>query len=252
MGHRFARLGRRQFLAGAALLLTPGLARGQAPADRAHRITLDIPALSEDPTGVPVGFTIDHPMERDHYVRSVEISLPTDPVAYKGTFFFSPANGQASLGFKMRSGAGGVVRAVAECTRHGRFTGTREIRVAEGGCAMPPDRAAHDGPQNVQLRLPQTMRAGETVELRVRVEHYTETGLAYRSGHYVREAPEYYLKEMLVFFDGEKVSEFRMSSAISPNPIIRFPLRIVRAGTLRVVFVNSEGRRAETSRTITV
>jgi hypothetical protein len=43
-----------------------------------------------------------------------------------------------------------------------------------------------------------------------------------------------------------------MSSAISANPLIRFPVKISRAGTLRVVFVNSEGQRWETSQPIRV
>ena len=158
-------------------------------------------------------------------------------------------NGRASVAFKMRSGSGGVVRAIAECTRHGRFTGTREIRVAEGGCAMPPDRAGRDRPRNVQIRLPQTLRAGDTVEARVRVEHNTETGLVFVNGRYVREAPEFYLKEMLVLLDDRPISEFRMSSAISPNPVIRFPFRVPSHGTLKVVFVNSDGVRAQAAQT---
>src|SRR6185436_17097994 len=140
-GMRGARyLDRRRFLVGGALLLAARPAAAQAPVD--HQIKLDIPLLSEDPTGVPVGLSIDHPMDADHYVRSVEVSHATDPVPYKGTFLFSPDNGRAAVAFKMRSGAGGVVRAVAECSRHGKFTATRDIRVAEGGCAMPPDSAA--------------------------------------------------------------------------------------------------------------
>jgi sulfur-oxidizing protein SoxY len=233
---------------GAALALVPSAARAQAPAD--HKIALDIPALSEDPTGVPVALSIDHPMEPDHHIASVEISLPGDPVPYKGTFAFTPANGRAAVAFKMRSGTGGVVRATAVCTKHGPFTATREIRVAEGGCAMPPDRAGRDKPRNVQIRLPQTLRAGETAEARVRVEHNTETGLAFVGGKYVREAPEHYLKQMLVYLDDRQISEFRMSSAISPNPIVRFPFRVPRAGMLKVVFVNSDGQRAEATQPI--
>lgn len=230
------------------MTLLPAVGHAQAPAD--HRIALDIPALSEDPTGVPVAVSIDHPMEPDHHIGSVEISLPGDPVPYKGTFAFTPANGRASVAFKMRSGTGGVVRATAVCTRHGAFTGTREIRVAEGGCAMPPDRTGRGRPRNVQIRLPQMLRAGETAEARVRVEHNTETGLAFVGGKYVREAPEFYLKEMLVFLDDRKISEFRMSSAISPNPIVRFPFRVPRTGTLKVVFLNSEGHTAEATHAI--
>lgn len=250
MGREFPCLDRRRFLIGAALTLVPGIGHAQAPGD--HRIALDIPALSEDPTGVPVALSIDHPMEPDHHISSVEISLPGDPVPYKGTFAFTPANGRASVAFKMRSGTGGVVRATAECTKHGRFTATREIRVAEGGCAMPADRAGRDRPRNVQIRLPQTLRPGETADARVRVEHNTETGLAFVGGKYVREAPEHYLKQMLVFLDDKQISEFKMSAAISPNPIVRFPFKVPRSGTLKVVFVNSDGHRAEATQPIKV
>jgi sulfur-oxidizing protein SoxY len=242
-------LDRRRWLLGAAALLVARSSHAQAPAD--HRITLDIPLLSEDPTGVPVALSIDHPMEPDHYIRSVEVSLGTDPVPYKGTFQFTPANGRAAVAFKMRSGSGGTVRVVAECTKHGTFTGTKDIRVAEGGCAMPPDGAAHAPPRNVQIRLPQNARPGDVVEARVRVDHNTETGLAFKGGRYVREAPEFFLREMVAFLDDQKISEFRMSSAVSPNPIIRFPIRVPRAGTLKVAFVNSANQRAEATRKFT-
>jgi sulfur-oxidizing protein SoxY len=249
MGREVACLGRRHFVIGGALsLVLPAAGRAQTSAD--HRITLDIPALSEDPTGVPVALSIDHPMQPDHHISSVELSLPGDPVPYKGTFAFTPANGRASVAFKMRSGSGGVVRATAQCSRHGGFTGTREIRVVEGGCAMPPDRIGRSRPRNVQIRLPQTLRAGEIVEARVRVEHNTETGLVFVGGKYVREAPEFYLKQMLVFLDERQISEFRMSSAVSPNPIIRFPFTVPRHGTLTVRFVNSEGQTAEGTQAI--
>jgi sulfur-oxidizing protein SoxY len=241
-------LDRRRFVIGVALALLPATARAQASAD--HRIALDIPALSEDPAGVPVAVSIDHPMDPEHHISSVEVSLPGDPVPDKGTFIFTPANGRASVAFKMRSGTGGVVRATAECTRHGRFTGTREIRVAEGGCAMPSDRGGRDKPRNAQIRLPQTLRAGEIAEARVRVHHNTETGLAFVNGKYVREAPEFYLKQMLIYLDDRQISEFRMSSAISANPIIRFPFRVPRSGTLKVVFVNSDGHRAEATQAV--
>jgi hypothetical protein len=46
------------------------------------------------------------------------------------------------------------------------------------------------------------------------------------------------------------VADFELTSAVSPNPLIRFPVRVTRAGVLRVAFVNSEGQRWEASETI--
>jgi hypothetical protein len=58
---------------------------------------------------------------------------------------------------------------------------------------------------------------------RDKVNHNSYTGLVLKNGKYVREAPEFYVKQMLVFLDDQKVSEFQMTSAMSPNPLIRFP-----------------------------
>jgi len=105
-------------------------------------------------------------MEPDHHIKSIEIALDTDPVPSKGKFLFTPANGRAWVAFPMRSGAGGLLRAGAECMRHGRFTVTRELRVADGGCTTGPDQVPRERLGRSQLRAPATIWAGETVEVR--------------------------------------------------------------------------------------
>jgi hypothetical protein len=84
------------------------------------------------------------------------------------------------------------------------------------------------------------------------VDHDSHTGLVLKGGKFVREQPEFFVKEMLVYLDAEKISEFQMGSAISANPLIRFPLKITRSGTVRVVFVSSEGPRWEVSQPVRV
>jgi sulfur-oxidizing protein SoxY len=241
-------------LAGGGLwLLGPAArARAQGALEREHAPRLEMPILAEDSAAVPVQVSVDHPMEPDHYIRSIEVTLDKDPVPWKGKFNFTPGNGRAWVAFTMRSGAGGLVRAVVECSKHGRFTGTREVRVAEGGCATggaPIDRARIGNPQ---LRLPASARAGQVVEARTKVDHDSNTGLVLKGGKLVREQPEFYVKDLLVYMDGEKISEFQMGSAISANPLIRFPVKITKSGTVRVVFVNSEGQRWETSQAVRV
>jgi len=241
-------LSRRGFLNGASLtLLMPRQLLAQSNLEREHRPQLDLPILSEEPTTVPIQVRVDHPMEPDHFIRSIEVTLEKDPVPYKGRFLFTPTNGRAWVAFQMRSGSGGLVKAVAECSRHGRFVGIKELRVVEGGCTTAPDKVARDRLGNPMLRLPRSIKAGEIVEVRTKVDHNSHTGLAMKNGKFVREAPEFYIKQMLVFLDDQTISEFQMTSAVSPNPLIRFPLKAARSGTLRVVFVNSEGQRWEVS-----
>jgi predicted secreted protein len=243
---------RRGLVLGSGLvLLAPGRAWSQGALEREHALRIEMPILAEDSAAVPLQVSVEHPMEPDHFIRSFEVTLDKDPVPWKGKFLFTPGNGRAWTAFTMRSGAGGLVRVVAECSRHGKFTATREVRVTEGGCATaaPVDRSRIGNPQ---LRLPSSLRAGQIVEVKTKVDHDSQTGLALKGGKHVREQPEFFVKEMLVYLDAEKVSEFQMGSAISANPLIRFPLKITRSGTVRVVFVSSEGQRWEASQPIRV
>jgi sulfur-oxidizing protein SoxY len=242
---------RAVLLGGILTLLAPRRSDAQPDLEREHRPLIEAPTLSEDPSAVPLQVSVNHRMEPDHFIRSLEIRLDNDPVPYKGTFFFTPANGQAAVAFQMRSGVGGLLKVLAECSRHGRFVSTKEIRVAEGGCAGPPD-TARDRLGNPRIRLPESIKAGEVVQVRAKVDHNSYTGLVLRSGNYVREAPDFYVKQMLVFLDDEKISEFQMTSAVSANPLIRFPFRATRSGTLRIVFVNNEGQRWEAAQRIRV
>lgn len=248
-------MNRREFLigsliAGLSSVVSPPGSWGHAKPDTAHFPQIDLPLLADDPAAVPFQVSVDHPMEPDHFIRSLEVRLDTDPVPYKGKFLFTPANGRAWVAFQFRSGIGGVVKVVGECTRHGRFVATREVRVAEGGCATAPDRLARERIGNPGIRLPRSLHAGDVVEVRTKLDHNSYTGLALKGGKFVRELPEFYVKQMLVFVDSQKVSEFEMTSAVSPNPLIRFPLKVTGSGTLRIVYTNSEGQRWEAAQAI--
>jgi sulfur-oxidizing protein SoxY len=250
-------MNRRVFLKATcgALVAMPAVLReieAQPRMEREHRIDLDVPILSEEPASVPVRVGLDHPMEPDHYIQSIEISIDRDPVPAKGRFLFSPANGRAWVAYQMRSGTGGMLKAVAVCNRHGEFLASREVRVVDGGCSTPPERGVRDRAGSPELRLPRAVKAGETMEVRARVSHGSYTGLVLKQGKFVRELPEYFVKQMTVWLDDQRVSEFQMTSAVSPNPLIRFPLRVTRSATLRVQFANSEDQHWEVSQEIRV
>jgi sulfur-oxidizing protein SoxY len=242
---------RAVLLGGTLAFLAPSRLYAQPDLGREHRPVIETPTLAEDPSAVPLQVSVNHPMEPEHFIRSIEIRLDNDPVPYKGTFLFTPANGQAAVAFHMRSGAGGVLKVTTECSRHGHFVATRETRVTEGGCAGPPDMT-RDRLGNPRIRLPESIRPGEIVHVRAKIDHNSYTGLVLKNGKYLREAPEFYVKQMLVLLDDQKVSEFQLTSAVSANPLIRFPLRVTRGGILRVVFTNSEGQRWEASQRIRV
>src|SRR3989449_9400424 len=201
LGELVKNVSRRTLLFGAPLLLlAPRRLYAPPVLEREHRPAIDSPTLSEDPSAVPLRVSVSHPMEPNHFIRSIEIRLDNDPVPYKGTFFFTPANGQAAIAFQMRSGSGGLLKALAECSQHGRFVVTKEIRVAEGGCAGPPDTTRYRL-GNPRLRLPESIRAGEVVQVRAKVDHNSYTGLVFVDGNIAFDAPPFYFEHMLRFLD---------------------------------------------------
>jgi desulfoferrodoxin (superoxide reductase-like protein) len=234
----------------ATVILRPAMSPAEMSA-AVHQPILDAPRLAEDPTAVPVRVAVDHPMDPDHFIESVEVVLEADSVPHKGTYRLTPANGRVRLAFPMRSGTGGLLKAIATCNRHGRFVGTREIRVGGDGCATESD-GPRERPGKPRIRVMGSPKPGEVVEVAVKLDHESDTGLRLKNGTYARVRPEYFVKEMQVFLGNQRISDFRLTSALSSNAILRFPVRVPGASTLRVVVVNSEGRRWEATERIRV
>lgn len=232
----------------AGVAVRPAAAWGQgrpAAADAAHRVEIDVPLLADDPVAVPLTVSVDHPMEPDHYVRSLEVVLPTDPVPKKGTFLFTPRSGRPSIAYQMRSGRGGELAVVAECTRHGRFETKQVVRVAPGGCAVAAGTAARERGGSPSVRVGARVKPGEIVPVWASLKHTSHTGLAEKKGVFVREREPYFVERATVFLGEERVSEFLLTSAVSPDPKLRFFVRAEPEKALRVVFVNNRGERWE-------
>jgi len=236
-------------LGAVGLALRPSIS-GAADLASGHRPRIATPNLAEDPIAVPVRVSVEHPMEPGHFIESLDIVLATDPVPRKGTFRFTPANGRAEVAFPMRSGVGGLLEVTATCSRHGRFVGTRELRVAGDGCAVDLETPAKNRARHPKLRVTDTPWGRGVVEVLARLDHESDTGLRSIGGKYVRVRPEFFLRQMRVYLGRRMVSDFRFTSALSPSPIIRFPLKITGEQRLRVVFLNSEGRQWEATQLI--
>ena len=114
------------------------------------------------------------------------------------------------------------------------------------------ERASRGRPGNVRLKIAPPRRIGDVVEVRTKIDYASDTGLTLKAGAYVRERREVFVRQLRVYFDHELVSEFMLTSAISSNPILRFPFRVNRAGTLRVVFVDHEDSRWEAAERVSL
>jgi len=234
----------------------PAQAAGShTPPPHAAPPIIRLPVLTENGAKVPIVVEVEHPMDIDHHATTITVINERDPIASKGEFSFSPANGQAYVAFQARLDDGpSTVQATVACSRAARWTGTASTRVVDGagGCGGPvpkPERAATLIRPPV-IRLPQAARdepiaAGRLLDVQVKIQHPVRTGLERRDGAWVQTAEPFYLTEMDVFLDGERVSHFALTPAVSDNPFITFRLKPRRAGMLRVVFRNNRGARLD-------
>lgn len=70
--------------------------------------------------------------------------------------------------------------------------------MAPSGCTTGREKGGRDQLGNLSLRLPGSLRAGEIIEVRTKLDHNSPTGLALKDRRFVRVAPEFYIEQMLV------------------------------------------------------
>ncbi len=103
--------------------------------ERIHLPKVIMPPVVEDGTQASIVVSLDHPMEEDHYIKSIQILNFADPVVIKGKFYMTPINGEAFISTQIRRAGGeGHVWVVAECNKHGKWAANRTLIVAAGGC----------------------------------------------------------------------------------------------------------------------
>ncbi len=100
-----------------------------------HLPQVTLPPVVEDGAQAPIVVQMNHPMEKDHYIKSIQILNYSDPVVIKGKFYFTPLNGEVYFGTQIRlAGGESTVWTIAECSQHGKFAVSKTVKVAAGGC----------------------------------------------------------------------------------------------------------------------
>ena len=103
--------------------------------ERIHLPKISLPPVVEDGANASIVCSVNHPMDEDHYIKSIQIMNFADPIVIKGKFFLTPVNGEAYLSTQIRlSGGEGTVWVIAECNKHGKWAASKKGTVAAGGC----------------------------------------------------------------------------------------------------------------------
>jgi sulfur-oxidizing protein SoxY len=226
-----------------------------------HLPVLRVPAFTRNGAKVPLSVEMSHPMEPDHFVSSLHIVNARDPVPSKGVFHFSPLNGQVYLACQIRVDHGSSELSVtAACPRHGRWRASRRITIPEGaggcaGTAPPPGASTADEIRPPAIRIPQLIADGrivpnQIIDVQIKTKHPSRTGLVVRDGRFVPASDPLYLDTVAVFYDGEAVCRFALTSALSDNPLIGFRLLARAEGLLAAVLTNNRGQRFEATHPI--
>ena len=118
-----------------AVFQTPKDIENLTELERIHLPKISLPPVLEDGSQASIVCSVDHPMDEDHYIKSIQIMNFADPIVIKGKFYLTPANGEAYISTQIRlSGGEGFVWVIAECNKHGKWAASKKVTVAAGGC----------------------------------------------------------------------------------------------------------------------
>lgn len=115
--------------------------------------------------------------------------------------------------------------------------------------------SASDYPRGpARIRLPRRIVKGEVIRAQAKVRHPSRTGLKMTGEHTFGQDPDnpaVYVRLLEIYYGDAKIAWYEMSSAISDDPIVTFPLKATREASVRVVFTSSEGKTYEAASPLT-
>lgn len=99
-----------------------------------------------------------------------------------------------------------------------------------------------------RLLLPARVAPGDVVVVRLLIQHPMETGLRHDVDG--KRIARHVLTSVRCEFDGREVFRAEISSGLSANPLLEFPVRVTRAGEWRVSWEDDRGARFELRQTM--
>ena len=144
-----ARLDRRAFLAGAALVSVLPLSSARATPDamaaaikevvgdktiREGRVTLDLPPLIENGNAVPLTVSVESPMSEADHVKAIHVFNEKNPQPHVFDARLSPRNGKAVVATRIKLGDSQKIVAIAETSKGEFFSASTDVIVTLAAC----------------------------------------------------------------------------------------------------------------------
>jgi sulfur-oxidizing protein SoxZ len=101
-----------------------------------------------------------------------------------------------------------------------------------------------------RVRLPKDAKRGETIHVRLLIQHAMETG--YRLGADGQKVAKNVIRSLVCRYNGVEVFRAEMSPGIAANPYLEFPVVATESGRLEFNWVDDSGERGSVTEAITV
>lgn len=102
----------------------------------------------------------------------------------------------------------------------------------------------------IRIRLPQTIKQGDVVEVKTLITHAMESGQRRDSGGAI--IPRKILNRFTCAYNGRQVVDMELASAIAANPYIAFFIVARESGTLDFAWTDDDGTVFRESQKITL
>ncbi|CCB65423.1 MULTISPECIES: thiosulfate oxidation carrier complex protein SoxZ [unclassified Hyphomicrobium] len=90
-----------------------------------------------------------------------------------------------------------------------------------------------------RIKLPDTIKAGDVIEVKTLIRHIMETGNRHDKNG--KPIPRDIINTFIAKFDGQQVFRAEFGPGISANPYLAFQLRVPGPGTIEITWIDDEG-----------
>jgi sulfur-oxidizing protein SoxZ len=103
---------------------------------------------------------------------------------------------------------------------------------------------------NHRIKLPESAKAGEIVEIRALIQHPMENGYNVTSQGVV--IPVHIITDFVVTYDGAEVFRVKLEPGLAANPYFSFYLKASKTGPVHFHWVDQDGTVTDDEATLTV
>ena len=100
------------------------------------KVSLQIPAISENGYSVPITVSVDHPINDTDYVKRIAILSERNPIANISTYHLTPHSGLAKVQSRIRLSGSQTVTAIAELNDGTLWSASAHTVVTLAACVL--------------------------------------------------------------------------------------------------------------------